>query len=92
MAACFLVFALWGVLQNVHRFEELYVMPDHWYATVASTKGIRKEALNEIKELVGTTTLVTLADVNRIARRDAEECEIAKNKTRPGVKALLAKR
>lgn len=92
MAAVFVVFALWFFVRNELKYEDRYIMPDHWYATVVGTKGIRKQTLDDLKELISNTTPVTLDDVERIARRDAEGHGIAVNKSRPGVKALLARR
>lgn len=92
MASTFLVFAIWLFVRHELKFEERLIMPDDWYATVAKTKGVQKQTLEDLKELIGNTTPLTLDDVDRIARRDSEDCKIVENKTRPGVKMLLAKR
>jgi len=92
MAAVFVVFAIWFFVRHELKFEERFVMPDTWFASVAKTQGIRRQTLDDLKELVSSTSPATLDDVDRIARRDSEDCAIHKNAAKPGVKALLAKR
>lgn len=73
-------------------YERRYVMPDSWFAILAETKGIPKDTLARVRELVKHSGLVTLDDADHVALYDRQQCLISGAAQRPGVRALFARK